>query len=169
MLIAQAHKPNLDEIFASYPNTTLKACGLDVGLPAGQMGNSEVGHLNIGAGRIVYQDLTKITKAIDDGSFFENPELNRATNHCTGNGSALHLFGLLPDGGVHSHINHLKALIRMAKDKGLSKVFVHCFLDGRDVPPRCAAIHNRACGLHAGYRYRQDCHNLRQILRYGQR
>lgn len=137
--IAQAHKPNLDEIFASYPNTTLKACGLDVGLPAGQMGNSEVGHLNIGAGRIVYQDLTKITKAIDDGSFFENPELNRAMDHCTDNGSALHLFGLLSDGGVHSHINHLKALIRMAKDKGLSKVFVHCFLDGRDVPPRCAA------------------------------
>lgn len=101
---AQAHKPNLDEIFASYPNTTLKACGLDVGLPAGQMGNSEVGHLNIGAGRIVYQDLTKITKAIDDGSFFENPELNRAMDHCTDNGSALHLFGLLSDGGVHSHI-----------------------------------------------------------------
>ena len=133
--IAQAHKPNLDEIFASYPNTTLKACGLDVGLPAGQMGNSEVGHLNIGAGRIVYQDLTKITKAIDDGSFFENPELNRAMDHCRGYGSALHLFGLLSDGGVHSHNTHLYGLLKLAKDNGLEKVYVHALLDGRDVPP----------------------------------
>ncbi len=137
--IAQASKPELDEIFGTCPNTTLKACGLDVGLPESQMGNSEVGHLNIGAGRIVYQDLTRITKSIEDKSFFANPELNRAMNHCLDNGSALHLFGLLSDGGVHSHINHLEALIRMAKDRGLSKVFVHCFLDGRDVPPRCAA------------------------------
>ena len=137
--IAQASKPNLDEIFRDYPNTTLKACGLDVGLPDGQMGNSEVGHLNIGAGRIVYQDLTKITKAIEDRSFFANPRLCKAMEHCRSNNSALHLFGLLSDGGVHSHINHLEALIHMAKDKGLSKVFVHCFLDGRDVPPRCAA------------------------------
>ena len=137
--IAQASKPELDEIFSTYPNTTLKACGLDVGLPDGQMGNSEVGHLNIGAGRIVYQELTRITKAIEDRSFFANTELNRAMNHCLDNGSALHLFGLLSDGGVHSHINHLMALIHMARDKGLSKVFVHCFLDGRDVPPRCAA------------------------------
>ncbi len=137
--IAQAHKPNLDEIFSSYPNTTLKACGLDVGLPEGQMGNSEVGHLNIGAGRIVYQELTRITKSIEDKSFFTNSKLNKAMNHCISNNSALHLFGLLSDGGVHSHIEHLNALIRMAKDKGLSEVFVHCFLDGRDVPPRCAA------------------------------
>ncbi len=137
--IAQASKPELDEIFGTYPNTTLKACGLDVGLPEGQMGNSEVGHLNIGAGRIVYQDLTRITKAIEDKSFFANPELNRAMNHCLDNSSVLHLFGLLSDGGVHSHINHLEALIHMAKDRGISKVSVHCFLDGRDVPPRCAA------------------------------
>ncbi len=136
--IAQASKPELDEIFTDYPNTTLKACGLDVGLPEGQMGNSEVGHLNIGAGRIVYQELTRITKAIEDGTFFTNSKLTKAMNHCITNGSALHLFGLLSDGGVHSHITHLEALIHMAKSKGVSKVFVHCFLDGRDVPPRCA-------------------------------
>lgn len=136
--IAQAHTPALDRIFSTYPKTTLKACGLSVGLPEGQMGNSEVGHLNIGAGRIVYQELTRITKEIEDGSFEANPVLNRAISHTLQNGSALHLLGLLSDGGVHSHIRHLLALIDLAAKKGVAELYVHCFLDGRDVPPRCA-------------------------------
>lgn len=137
--IAAANKPNLDKIFATYPHTTIGASGLDVGLPPGQMGNSEVGHLNIGAGRIVYQELTKITKSILDGDFFTNQVLVDAMAHAIAQDSALHLMGLLSDGGVHSHIDHLFALLDMAKAQGLKKVYVHCFLDGRDVPPRCAA------------------------------
>ena len=137
--IAQANTPALDAIFEKYPKTTLKACGLSVGLPEGQMGNSEVGHLNIGAGRIVYQELTRITKAIEDGAFAENEVLNNAIAHVLKNDSALHLLGLLSDGGVHSHITHLMALIDLAAAKGVKEVYVHCFLDGRDVPPRCAA------------------------------
>lgn len=136
--IAAAEKPSLDAIFAKYPTTSLSACGLAVGLPDGQMGNSEVGHLNIGAGRIVYQDLTRITKAVEDGSFFKNPALMKAVSHVKKNDSVLHLMGLLSDGGVHSHIDHLFALIDMAAENGVGKVAVHCFLDGRDVPPRCA-------------------------------
>lgn len=136
--IAAAKKPNLDRIFAQYPSTSLKACGLAVGLPEGQMGNSEVGHLNIGAGRVVYQDLTMITKAIEDGSFFKNPAFLKAVDHVKKNGSTLHLLGLLSDGGVHSHIDHLLALTDLAKQHGIEKLQVHCFLDGRDVPPRCA-------------------------------
>jgi 2,3-bisphosphoglycerate-independent phosphoglycerate mutase len=137
--IAMADKPALDSIMNKYPSTTLKACGLDVGLPEGQMGNSEVGHLNIGAGRIVYQDLTMITKSIEDETFFKNPALLSAINHVKANDSTLHLLGLLSDGGVHSHINHLLALIDLAAREGISKLVVHCFLDGRDVPPRCAS------------------------------
>ncbi len=136
--IKAANTPALDRIFSQYPRTTLKACGLDVGLPEGQMGNSEVGHLNIGAGRIVYQDLTMITRSIEDGSFFANEALLKAMAHAKGNGSTLHLLGLLSDGGVHSHITHLLALIDMAKKEGVEKLCVHCFLDGRDVPPQCA-------------------------------
>lgn len=136
--IAQANTPALDDIFKTYPKTTLKACGLAVGLPEGQMGNSEVGHLNIGAGRIVYQELTRITKEIEDGSFLENKAINQAMNHVKQHGSALHLSGLLSDGGVHSHISHLFALIDMAAKKGIEALYVHCYLDGRDVPPRCA-------------------------------
>ena len=143
--IAAANKPNLDRIFATYPHTTIGASGLQVGLPEGQMGNSEVGHLNIGAGRIVYQELTKITKSVKDGDFFENPVLNEAMDHALSKGSSLHLLGLLSDGGVHSHIEHLLALIGMAARKGLEKVFVHGFLDGRDVPPRCAAQYVIQC------------------------
>lgn len=139
--IKAAAKPNLDDIFTSYPGTTLKACGLDVGLPEGQMGNSEVGHLNIGAGRIVYQDLTMITKSIEDGSFFNNAAFLKAVEHVKKNGSTLHLLGLLSDGGVHSHISHLLALTDLAKKNGIDRLCVHCFLDGRDVPPRCAATY----------------------------
>ena len=139
--IAAADKPNLDAIFAKYPGTTLKACGLDVGLPEGQMGNSEVGHLNIGAGRIVYQDLTMITKSIQDGSFFDNAAFLKAVDHVKKNGSTMHLLGLLSDGGVHSHISHLLALTDLAKKNGIEKLCVHCFLDGRDVPTRCAATY----------------------------
>ncbi|MBQ9060058.1 MAG: 2,3-bisphosphoglycerate-independent phosphoglycerate mutase [Firmicutes bacterium] len=139
--IAAANKPHLDHIFTTYPHTTLKACGLNVGLPDGQMGNSEVGHLNIGAGRIVYQDLTLITKEIEDGAFFKNEALLKAMAHAQKNQSCLHLLGLLADGGVHSHITHLFALIDMAKKEGVEKLCVHCFLDGRDVPPKCAVTY----------------------------
>lgn len=134
--VLAANKPNLDRIFQRYPHTTLGASGSDVGLPKGQMGNSEVGHLNIGAGRIVYQELTKITKAIEDGEFFQNQALIDAMAYSVRNNSSLHLMGLVSDGGVHSHIDHLLALLNMAKEKGIGKVFIHCFLDGRDVPPR---------------------------------
>ncbi len=137
--IKKAATPNLDKLFATYPNTKIGASGMEVGLPDGQMGNSEVGHLNIGAGRIVYQELTRITKAIKDGDFFENAELLAAINHAKDNGKKLHTFGLLSDGGVHSHIEHLFALIKMAKKVGLDNIFVHCFLDGRDVPPKSGA------------------------------
>lgn len=136
--ILQANTPNLDAIFSSYPRTKLAASGLSVGLPEGQMGNSEVGHLNIGAGRIVYQDLTKISKQIDDGEFFDNKEFLRAIEYSKKNNSALHLMGLVSDGGVHSHITHLFALLDLAKQNDFENVYVHCFLDGRDVAPRSA-------------------------------
>ncbi len=136
--IAAASTPNLDRIFASYPRTTLGASGEFVGLPDGQMGNSEVGHLNIGAGRIIYQELTRITKAIREKIFFENQALVEAVRRAKEKDGALHIFGLLSDGGVHSHIDHLKAIIELAAKEELSRVYVHCFLDGRDVPPRCA-------------------------------
>ncbi len=137
--IFEAKTPNMDKYMAECPNTIVHASGMDVGLPEGQMGNSEVGHTNIGAGRIVYQELTRITKSIDDGDFFENEELVAAVENCKKNNSALHLMGLLSDGGVHSHNKHLYGLLEMAKKNGLEKVFVHCFLDGRDVPPSSGA------------------------------
>lgn len=136
--VKAANKPNFDRLLRDYPHTQLKASGLDVGLPEGQMGNSEVGHLNIGSGRIIYQELTRITKDINDGVFFENTEINCAIDEAIKNNSYLHLLGLLSDGGVHSHIDHLKAILRLAKDKGLNRVYVHAFLDGRDVPPSSA-------------------------------
>lgn len=139
--ISLAKTPNLDRIFSSNPRTKLSASGLDVGLPEGQMGNSEVGHTNIGAGRVVFQDLPRITNAIADGSFFENEAYAKAMDDAKANGKALHILGLLSDGGVHSHINHIFAILDMAKRRGLEKVFVHCFLDGRDVPPRSAKIY----------------------------
>ncbi|QXM06555.1 2,3-bisphosphoglycerate-independent phosphoglycerate mutase [Crassaminicella indica] len=136
--IALAKTPNLDQYFENYPNNHVYASGLDVGLPDGQMGNSEVGHLNIGAGRIVYQELTRITKAIEDGDFFENPAFLEAIENAKKHDSALHLWGLLSDGGVHSHNTHLYALLELAKKHGLTKVYIHAFLDGRDVPPSSA-------------------------------
>jgi len=133
--IALANTPVMDKLMREYPFVKGYASGMAVGLPDGQMGNSEVGHMNMGAGRIVYQDLTRITKAIQDGDFFENEALVGAMQHCKENGSALHMFGLLSDGGVHSHNTHLYAILEMAKRQGLEKVYVHCFLDGRDTPP----------------------------------
>lgn len=133
--IAAAKKPYLDQLFATCPHTLIGASGMDVGLPDGQMGNSEVGHTNIGAGRIVYQELTRITKSIADGDFFTNETLTAAVENCKKNNSALHLMGLCSDGGVHSHNTHLFGLLRLAKQAGLHKVYVHCFTDGRDVPP----------------------------------
>jgi len=133
--IYTASTPRLDNIFASNPYTTIGASGMDVGLPDGQMGNSEVGHTNIGAGRVVYQELTRITKSIKDGDFFTNPALCNAVDNCLKNGTALHLIGLMSDGGVHSHNTHLWGLLELAKQKGLEKVFIHCLMDGRDVPP----------------------------------
>ncbi|MBO0602242.1 2,3-bisphosphoglycerate-independent phosphoglycerate mutase [Sporosarcina sp. E16_3] len=136
--VAQANKPNYDLLWNNFPHSTLTACGEAVGLPEGQMGNSEVGHLNIGAGRVVYQSLTRINKSIREADFFDNETLLRAVRHAKENGSALHLMGLLSDGGVHSHYEHLFALLRLAKLNGLDKVFVHAFLDGRDVSPQSA-------------------------------
>ena len=133
--IIAAGTPELDKLMKKYPTTMLGASGMDVGLPDGQMGNSEVGHLNIGAGRIVYQELTRITKDIQDGVFFEKEPLIWAMDSVKENGGNLHLMGLLSDGGVHSHNTHLYALLEMAKKRGLKKVYVHCLLDGRDVPP----------------------------------
>ena len=133
--VSLADTPVLNRLLREYAHTRLSASGLDVGLPEGQMGNSEVGHTNIGGGRVVFQDLPRISLAIQDGSFFKNAAYNKAMDDCLSKGTALHLYGLLSDGGVHSHMEHLFALLQMAKDKGLTKVYIHCFLDGRDVSP----------------------------------
>ena len=136
--IELANTPNIDELMKKNPTTTIYTSGLAVGLPEGQMGNSEVGHTNIGAGRIVYQELTRITKSIEDGDFFSNQELVAAIENCQKNNSKLHIMGLLSDGGVHSHMRHLFAVLELAKRKGFEDVYVHCFLDGRDTPPASA-------------------------------
>ncbi len=130
-----ANTPNIDKLMKTCPTTDIRTSGLDVGLPEGQMGNSEVGHTNIGAGRIVYQELTRITKSIEEGDFFSNVEFNKAIENCKKYHSKLHIFGLLSDGGVHSHIRHLYALLELAKRKDFEDVYVHCFMDGRDTPP----------------------------------
>jgi 2,3-bisphosphoglycerate-independent phosphoglycerate mutase len=137
--IAQAHTPNMTRLCAEYPCVGIGTSGMSVGLPEGQMGNSEVGHLNIGAGRIVYQDLTRISKAIDDGDFFTNPVLLDCIARTKASGGRLHLAGLLSDGGVHSHETHLYALLELAKQQSLPEVFVHCLMDGRDTPPKSGA------------------------------
>ncbi|SDC62223.1 phosphoglycerate mutase [Pelagirhabdus alkalitolerans] len=136
--VKQANTPNFDRYWNQYPHSELTASGEAVGLPEGQMGNSEVGHLNIGAGRIVYQSLTRVNLSIREGDFFENEKLVQAVDHALNNGKALHVFGLLSDGGVHSHIEHLYAVLQLAKDKGLTDVYVHGFLDGRDVGQKSA-------------------------------
>ena len=133
--VCEGKTPVMDQLMSQCPFVKGNASGMAVGLPEGQMGNSEVGHLNMGAGRIVYQELTRITKEIQDGDFFKNEEFLAAVENCKKNNSALHLFGLLSDGGVHSHITHVYGLLELAKRNGLDKVFVHCFLDGRDTPP----------------------------------
>ncbi len=134
--VALAKTPNLTQLLADYPHVPIRTSGLAVGLPEGQMGNSEVGHLNIGAGRVVYQELTRVTKSIDDGDFFSNPALLECLSKTKAAGGRLHLSGLLSDGGVHSHNTHLYALLELAKREGLTDVFVHCLLDGRDTPPQ---------------------------------
>ena len=133
--VCEGKTPIMDQLMSQCPFVKGQASGLAVGLPDGQMGNSEVGHLNMGAGRIVYQELTRITKSIEDGDFFSNGALMAAVENCKKNDSALHMFGLVSDGGVHSHITHIYGLLELAKRNGLSKVYVHCFLDGRDTPP----------------------------------
>jgi 2,3-bisphosphoglycerate-independent phosphoglycerate mutase len=133
--IALAGIPNITALKNEYPHTTIGASGMDVGLPRGQMGNSEVGHMNIGAGRIVYQELTRISKDIEDGGFFEKPEFLGAIDNVKKHGTKLHVYGLVSDGGVHSHQEHLYALLELAKRHGLENVYIHCFMDGRDVPP----------------------------------
>ena len=136
--VKMAKMPNWNKIIKQNPNTIIKTSGLDVGLPDGQMGNSEVGHTNIGAGRLIYQDFTRITKSIEEGDFFTVPELTAAIENCKKNNSKLHIIGLLSDGGVHSHTRHLYALLELAKRKDFEDVYVHCFLDGRDTPPASA-------------------------------
>lgn len=133
--VSLAKTPVYDALLESKPHTLIGASGLDVGLPDGQMGNSEVGHLNIGAGRVIYQELTRITKAIKEGDFFENPAFLEAIDYAKAHGTKLHTWGLLSDGGVHSHINHLKAIIKLAKNRGLDNIYVHAFMDGRDTSP----------------------------------
>ena len=133
--IAMANTPVMDKLMAECPFVKGNASGMAVGLPDGQMGNSEVGHMNIGAGRIIYQDLTRITKSIEDGDFFENKGLLAAIENCKKNNSDLHMWGLLSDGGVHSHISHVYGILELAKKQGLTNVYVHAFLDGRDTPP----------------------------------
>ena len=166
--IANARKPFLEKVFETCPGCQLSASGLDVGLPDGQMGNSEVGHTNIGGGRVVFQDLPRISKAIADGDFFRNEAYLAAMNACKDKGTALHVFGLLSDGGVHSHISHIFALLDMAKEQGLKRVYVHPFLDGRDVPPqsgkgfveqlagKCAQLGNAAIATVSGRYYAMD-------------
>jgi 2,3-bisphosphoglycerate-independent phosphoglycerate mutase len=137
--VRQARTPRIDTLFRDYPSSRIGASGMDVGLPEGQMGNSEVGHLNIGAGRVVYQDLTRISKSIQEGDFFTNPVLTDALDRAQEAGGKLHLMGLLSDGGVHSHNTHLYALVELARRSGLSEVCIHTFLDGRDTPPKSGA------------------------------
>ena len=152
--IAAAKTPNLDQLFAERPHTQLQASGRAVGLPAGQMGNSEVGHTNMGAGRVVWQDLSMISNEIEDGRFFENAAFAEAIAHVKRHAGALHLFGLMSDGGVHSHIEHIKALVTLAQRSGIEKLFVHCFMDGRDVPPTSGAgyVEEMDAFLPEGYR-----------------
>ena len=168
--IYTANTPVMDKLLANCPHTQLSASGLDVGLPEGQMGNSEVGHTNIGAGRVVYQDLPRITNAVKDGSFFENPAYVKAMDDALAKGGALHVLGLLSDGGVHSHITHIFAILEMAKRRGLPRVYVHCFLDGRDVgPDDRRGLRRPAPGRVREARQLQDSHHPGPLLGHGPR
>ncbi|MGC4000041.1 MAG: 2,3-bisphosphoglycerate-independent phosphoglycerate mutase [Anaeromyxobacter sp.] len=142
--IAIAGTPNMDALMRDYPHAALETSGLCVGLPEGQMGNSEVGHTNLGAGRIVYQDLVRINRAVEDGSFYKNDKLLLACRRAKENGAALHLMGLVSDGGVHSHVEHLHACVELARREGVAKVFIHAFMDGRDTPPKSGLDYMRA-------------------------
>ncbi len=144
-----ANTPNFDRLWQNCPHTLISGSGLDVGLPSGQMGNSEVGHLNLGAGRVVYQDYTRITKSIDDGEFFDNPNLCKAVDDAVAQGGAVHIMGLLSPGGVHSHQDHIFAMMTLAQQRGAKKVYIHAFLDGRDMPPRSAKESIEAIEAHA--------------------
>ena len=161
--VAQANTPVIDGLMRDYPYVKGYASGLAVGLPDGQMGNSEVGHLNMGAGRIVYQELTRITKEIEDGDFFKNEALLCAIANVKEHGSDLHLYGLLSDGGVHSHNTHLYGLLELAKREGVKNVYVHCFLDGRDTAPTSGK------GLWRRLRRRKDRIHFRALLCDGPR
>lgn len=165
--VKSAPTPVLDKLFAENPTSQLSASGLDVGLPVGQMGNSEVGHTNIGAGRVVFQDLPRITKAIEDGSFFQNPAYRKAMLAAKEQGTAVHLFGLLSDGGVHSHITHIEAAVKMAAELGCPKTYVHCFLDGRGRPSHLGqGLRDPDAGVLPPVR-RSDCHRPGTLLRHG--
>ena len=139
--IQAANTPVLDKLKNDYPNMLIQTSGMAVGLPDGQMGNSEVGHVNLGAGRIVYQDFTRITKSIADGEFSQTPALCQAVDKAVKQDKAVHIFGLLSPGGVHSHEDHIFAMMELAKERGATKVYLHAFLDGRDTPPRSAKSH----------------------------
>ena len=136
--VAAANTPVLDGLAKNYASTLISGSGMDVGLPDGQMGNSEVGHVNIGAGRVVYQELTRVTKEIRDGDFFKNAALCKAVDGAVSNGKAVHIMGLLSEGGVHSHEDHIAAMVELAAQRGAEQIYLHAFLDGRDVAPRCA-------------------------------
>src|SRR5690606_33110413 len=136
--IFHARKPNWDKLWAERPRTLISGSGMDVGLPDGQMGNSEVGHMNLGAGRVVYQDFTRVTKAIQDGDFFTNPALTEAVDQAASAGKAVHILGLLSEGGVHNHQDHIIAMLELAAQRGAEHIYLHAFLDGRDTPPRSA-------------------------------
>lgn len=159
--IHAAHKPNWDRLWARYPKMLISGSGEDVGLPDGQFGNSEVGHINLGAGRIVYQELTRISKAIRDGDFFHNPELTAAVDAAVKAGRAVHLMGLLSPGGVHSHEEHIFAAVKLAAERGAKQILVHAFLDGRDTPPQSAAASLKAleavCAQYPGARIASVC------------
>ena len=160
-----ANTPNIDKLMKTCPTTDVYTSGLDVGLPDGQMGNSEVGHTNIGAGRIVYQELTRITKSIEDGDFFSNPALVSAIENCKKYNSKLHIMGLLSDGGVHSHIRHLYALLELAKRKDFENVYVHCFMDGRDTRSSFRRnIYCRTRRKNERKRRRKNCNYFWKIL-----
>ena len=164
-----ANTPVLDRLNGEYAHTQLSASGLDVGLPAGQMGNSEVGHTNIGGGRVVFQDLPRISRAIEDGTFFENPAYNAAMDACLEKGTALHLYGLLSNGGVHSTVEHVWALLKMAGIKGLKRVYLHCFLRARRLPHLRRGLRRRGAEKVRRARRRQDRDRHGPLLRHGPR